>query len=370
MADEIAEGETHGTSNGASSSVDRFAASRAAFLAGEDASSDDAAKSPPNGAPKEDAKDDDSDLDDALDPDDVDTKDEDEDSDLDENDSEDKDKDGEDEDKNVDADTAKRLSQVRRTDKRLREQRDKEWAARDAEFETRVKDVEERWAPRIEKAERIERLMERAAIDPLALLQAANVPESAYEYVGQTLYTHSKAKDDPKAKAALAQLMRDRERDEEIANLKKWRDDREKTDKSREQQTAADREVDAFIGTVTKAASDKTPLAKTLLKNDPDSAREELQIVAYRLAKEQGRLPDAKAVMIAFEKHQRGKLRRLGIDPKSRGAAAALTDSKTTTTSKKSDKKIETGKPTEKTSDKPDDKKTNPRDAFISRKFD
>lgn len=231
-----------------------------------------------------------------------------------------------------DKETARRIEQVRRADKHARESREREFAARESELNGRVETLKKEWGPRIEAAEKFERLAARASIDPVAVLQALGVGDDRYEYAAQVLYTLAKAKGgDEKAKSAAAQLMKSRELDEEITQLKKWREDRERAEQEREQKTAADREVDAFISSVTKAATDKTPLAKTLLKNDPDAARDELQIVAYKLAKESGRLPDAKAVMIAFEKEQRAKLRKLGIDPKARGAAAALTETTTET---------------------------------------
>jgi hypothetical protein len=238
------------------------------------------------------------------------------------------------EEKPADKDTAKRIDQVKRTDKQLREQRERDFAARESEINGHVEALRKEWEPKIAAAEKFERLASRASIDPVAVLQALGVGEDRYEHVGQVLYTLSRAKDDPKMRTAAAQLMKARELDDEIAQLKQWREEREKADKEREQTTAADREVEAFITSVTKAASDKTPLAKSLLKNDPDGAREELQIVAFRLAKETGTLPDATKVMIAFEKHQRAKLRKLGIDPKSRGAVAALADAETTTETK------------------------------------
>ncbi|HSN26173.1 MAG TPA: hypothetical protein VLT45_07800 [Kofleriaceae bacterium] len=327
--------ETETSSNGVASRASMHADARAAFLAGDvgdDAGDDVDAKKAPA-----DAKDDDSDLDDAdEDRDEVEADDEDDDKDKDLEDDED---DDEDDKKAPDKETARRLETVQRTDKRLREERERQFAAREAEINGQVDSLRKEWEPRIAAPEKFERLAARANIDPVAVLQALGVTEDRYEHAAQVLYTLAKAKDDPKARTAAAQLMKARELDEEISQLKKWREDREKAEKDREQQTAADREVDAFISNVTKAASDKTPLAKSLLKNDPDGAREELQIVAFRLAKETGRLPEAKAVMIALEKHQRAKLRKLGIDPKARGAAEALTESTAKTTTAKTGEK-------------------------------
>lgn len=375
MPDEQAQTETHSeSSNGVSRSGDAHAAARAAFLAGGEAD-----ESKGSTKATREVADDDSDLDDETesdeDADEVEASSDeetDDDSDLDEDEEK-----AEDEER-PDADTAKRISQVQRTEKRMREQIKKDRAAMEAEVEAKAKDYESRvraeidkWTPRIEAAERFEKLAARVDIDPEAVLKAAGLKEDRYEHAAQVLYKIAKGKTDPKFAADAAHLMRERERDAELERLAKRdreRDEEAKkereTREEREKTAAVDRQIEAFISDAAKAVSDKTPLAKTLLKNDPDGAREELQIVTFKLAKELGGFPAAKKVAIAFEKRQRDKLRKLGVDPKSRGAAAALTES-TTTATKQIDKK------TAKSATKADDtEKLSPRDKFISGKYD
>lgn len=351
-----ADGHSNGVSNGATSHGASAADARSAFLNG-------------GAAAEVEAPADEADADDDSDLDEVDASGEDEADDVDADADEDADLDEDEESAaGKDDDETKGIDKVRRTEKRMRDQIKKERA--DAESEVREQarqveqDLEQKWGKRIEAVERFEKLSARASVDPVAVLQALGVKEDAYEHIGQVLYTLAKAKDDPKARAAAAHLMKSRELNAEVEDLKKWREEREKTDKERAEHAEADRKIDAFIGSVTKAVSDKMTLAKALMKNDPDVARSELQIVAFNLAKEKGKLPEAKDVAIAFEKAQRAKLRKLGIDPKSRGAAAAIvanataaTTSKTKTTKtgdkKSSDKKLEAS-----------DSKS-PRDAFI-----
>lgn len=361
----MVEGTDNSTNVSVSADVD---ADRAAFMAGE--SLDDATEETESGKPAEKpakgetAEDDDGDLDeleledehDEVDADEEGEDDEDPDADLDEEDDEDAPK--KKADGKVDPETAKRLEAVRRTDKRLREQREKEWAAREAEIDTRVRAFEQKWKPRVEKAEKIERLLERAAIDPISLFLEAEVPEDQYEYVAQVLYKMAKAKTDPKARAEAAQLLKTREVDAKLAEVTKKLEDRDKADKEREERDRGEREVEKFLRRVTAAASDKTPLAKAYLASDPDEARAQLQVIAYRLAQETGTLPSAKKVMIAFEKDRRKLARAMGLDPKARGTAAAI-DSKTKTTPSKGDKKTAPTKPAE------GDDDTDPRDEFI-----
>lgn len=383
MGDEGTEtgSDTSTGSNGVSKSgAAAQADARAAFLSGES----ETAEKPSKGSSRE-VSDDDSDLDDddeesTADEEAEESESDDEDPDADLDDEEDAESADKDEDKDLDEDTKKRLDKVQRTEKRAREQLKAERVRMEADLEAKAREYRAgfdaelaKWHPRIEQAEKFEKMAARANTDPVAVLKALGVNEDRYEYIGQVFYTLAQTKsDDPekakKAKLAATQLMKQSEYDAEIADLKKWREDREKTEKEREEQTAADRQVNAFLGKAEKAVTDKLTLTKTLLKNDPDHAREELQIVTHQLAKQTGSWPDPKKVAIETEKRQRAKLRKLGIDPKSRGAAAALsTDSSTTTTSKKTT----TTKKADKPSEKSDDKKLNPRDAFIrGEKFD
>jgi hypothetical protein len=140
MAGEHSETQAH-ESNGVSNS---HAAARAAFISGEIVDGEDK-KAP---AANKDADDDqDDDLDEDTDLDEVDA-DADGDADADEEPNEDEDLDADedadkDDDKDVDAETAKRLSQVRRTDKRLRERREQDFAKREAELEGARSDIAE-----------------------------------------------------------------------------------------------------------------------------------------------------------------------------------------------------------------------------------
>ncbi len=376
MADEGTEAEGS-TSNGVSGSSDSYADARSAFLAmtgGEEAAeSKPAAKAP---AKSEDA-DDDSDLDDEIeaaaesDDDEIEAS-EDDDSDLDEEDEE--------ADEKPDADTAKRLAAVQRTEKRMREQLKKDRAAMEAEFEAKAKDYEarvhaeiERWKPRVEAAEKFERAAERINHDPIGVLKALGLKPERYEHAASSLYHLAKSKDDPKSQAAVAQIIRDGETNAKLDELQKWREEREKLDKEREtadQKRAAEAKAredgQRLLDSYAKAASDKTPLAKTYLKSDPDGAREAMARIAMKLWDDGGKEPDPRAVMVAFEKERRGLLRKMGIDPKKLSATAAnaaIEKSETKTAPKKGDKTV---KPSAKT----DDSKPFTKDDFINGKYD
>lgn len=244
----------------------------------------------------------------------------------------------EDEPEAKDAETAKRLEQVRRTDRRLREQREQAFAKREAEIAARESQISEQLKPHFEKLEKFEKAASRVGIDPAGVLLSLGLTEDRFEHAAQVLYTLAKSKDDPKAKAAVAQLMKDRERDEEIDKLKRRDLEREESEKKRALQAEADRQLDAYFGKVTKAVSDKTPLVAAFMKSNPQAARERLEVVAFNLAKGTGQLPSERAVVIELEKDRRRILRDLGIDPKAvtaKKATAAIEASTAAPTKKK-----------------------------------
>lgn len=308
------------------------------FLAGKMGDDDSDSKS---NAKESTSKDDDSDLDEDAEAspnesDDEDEAEDDDDSDLDDED--------EKSDKKVEPETAKRLEQVRRTDKRLREQREAQFKARESELKQIEANLEQKWSKRIEAAEEFERLKSRRH-DPVGILKALGYDESDFADIAREAFSHSPlGSQDPKNKEAVAQSRKERELRDEMASIKKQLAERDSTEKKREEESTKRRDWEAYQSTLLKAVTDKTPLAKAFLDGDADAARSELSYVAGRLYQELDRQPSAKEVAIAFEKAERARLRRYGIDPKSLGKAAATTDSAKATT-KTGDKKAAAARP-------------------------
>jgi hypothetical protein len=318
-------GEATSGTNGQSMSYEQaMAADRAAFLAGEDA---DAGEDNAAAAVAEDdsdldgeTADDGDELEAAASDDDESEEKADEDEDAEEDDDEDSDLDDEKAVK-VDADTAKRLEQVKRTDRRLREQREKLFSDRERQLSEREQTITSRLA----EAEKFEKLKGRGFLGMIEHLAAElGASEDDIDLAAKKFYAMSKAgKSDPKWKATVDALQKERERDEELKSVKKRLEEQETERKQAELQAEGRRNAEAFIGKAEKlVVADKHPLAKHLLETNPDEARGELFIIANRLAEQQGRLPDHKAVVIEFEKQQRRVLRRFGIDPRSFKPAA------------------------------------------------
>jgi hypothetical protein len=390
VADEHSESETHDDSesdthgmNGAgnlwSSLQDKINADKAAFLAGateledggDEKSAAEKTESKAKSKPAETTSDDDDDLDELDDDDDDDTEtveqdesddEEDPDKDLDEDDDKPADK--------VEPEVAKRLEKVRKTDKRLREQRESHFRAQEERLQSLEAGIKERWSSRIEAAEEFERLKSKKS-DPFGTLKALGYDEADFsEMLREGWALYGEGAKDPKYKDAIARMRKERELHNEIAELKKKHETREKTEAEQKQEAEQRRNVEVFIGKVAKlaAASTKTPLAKQFLTADPERAKLELEVVGGRLAQKLGRMPDPKAVMIEFEKEQRRTLRRLGIDPKT-ATASSSAQAETKNASTKAG-----AKPAPKTTPVVEEKKpvNKPltREEFINRKFD
>lgn len=342
---------TNGASSneGAVSHASQLAADRAAFLAMTgDVAEDKPAAKPAKSEPAEDVEkvdpddaDPDADLDDEDDAEKVEAK-------TDEDEDPDADLDDEDKPAQPDPETAKRLQQVQRTDKRLREQREREWAAKEREFEQREASLK----PKFERLEKFERLIERARHEPELLLAEAGITsDEDITHAFRRLYAMTDAgKKDPKTREAVDRLAKERERDEEIRKLAKKLEDKEAAEKKAAEEQEHRKAVESTLDRFAKAASDRYPLAKTFLEKNPARARADMEFVAGRLIQQHGRMPEAKEVMVAFEKERRQFLRDHGIDPRSRGAATSATnatssakpapkavDKKTATAPKKTD---------------------------------
>jgi hypothetical protein len=354
------------TGEGATSAAAQFAADRAAFIAMADGAEEKQGSRPAKSAPAEvvekdepvDDADPDADLDDEDQVEEIEAKgdeDEDPDADLDEDDKPEK----------VDPETAKRLQQIQRTDKRIREQREREWAAKERDFEQREAEIK----PKLERLEKFERLLSRARFEPELLLAEAGVTsDEDMTHAFRRLYAMTEAgKKDPKTRAAVDQLAKERERDEELRKLAKKLEDKEAAEKKAAEEQEHRKAVESTLDRFAKAASDRYPLAKTFLEKNPARARADMEFVAGRLIQQHGRMPEAKEVMVAFEKERRQFLRDHGIDPKSRGAATSATNA---TSSAKTAPKVGEKKPAAPAKAKADEAKPLTKEDYVNGRFD
>jgi hypothetical protein len=220
----------------------------------------------------------------------------------------------------ADPDLAKRLGVLQRQEQRQRAafERERQTFARErAEWQEQTKAI-------AASAKRFESIAARFEHDPMGVLEEMKVSPSAFEAIARTVFANTETgKADPK-NAAIAASMRAKLAERgELAELKAKQEKLEQEIANRDAAAKQEAVLNRYFEGVTKVVGEKTPLTAKLIASNPARARHELEIVAFDLAQQNGKLPTEKAVVIAYEKKRRAELRDLGIDPKAALAAKA-----------------------------------------------
>lgn len=218
----------------------------------------------------------------------------------------------------VEPETAKRLQQVQKQEKRAREA----LAAQRQEFEENKARWESQNRDKLSRVEKFEAMRERARVDLSSVMEELGIPVEDYEYHAELLYRRSpKGQKDPRHKAAAERTMRDREQADRIARLEKQIEDDKKERQAAEQRAANERAATEYLGKVEKAVGADAPLVKAMLTKNPARARRLLSQTTLELAQDlDGEVPSPAAVVKALEKARREELAELGIDiPAARG---------------------------------------------------
>lgn len=337
MADQQTEAASEAT-NGASANgvhverakmtrAEQDAADRAAFLAGGDEAEE--APAPKGSAKKPAAKDDDvDDADDEIEQVGDEDEDEDEEVDLeddeDEDESVDRDEDENDDDAEVrgkqDPELAKRLAKVQKYEKKVREQADHRERAFVQERDAFIAE----WKPKIEQYQEFEKAKSRR--DVVGLLKSVGYTEDDYEDAARILYGLSKAgAAKPENREVSKRMLLERELREKVEAAEARAAAIEEKLAKRDSETEANQKLEAYIGRITKAIGDETPLVKKRMEISPKSTRKAIEKVAYELARKTGELADPKRVARAYEK----KLdRTIAHASKLRGDSVASTTTK------------------------------------------
>jgi hypothetical protein len=263
---------------------------------------------------KSSAKDDDEDDEDEEDEEEDDP---DDDSDLDEDDDED-------EKPSKDPAVDKGMAKLQRKEQQLRQQIDRERESLRAEVGKEREAAKQVLAEAEKLKAKYEQLGQRAKVDPLGVLEELGLDDA--EYIGKQALARVKGATDPAFKEAAARLQRDKERDRELAEVKRKLEERDKSEteakKSAEQQRAAE----DLLAKHTKAAASvpKATLTNLALKNDPEFARGLLAQAHLAVWNRDGAepAPGSRVVVLEAEKMQRAMLRRYGISPKTIAAAS------------------------------------------------
>lgn len=206
----------------------------------------------------------------------------------------------------------KRLEAVQRAERRA-----KEAVAREREVLTADRqEMERKFAPLAAQVERFEQLAKRAKFDPVSVLLHLGLSEDDFEPIARSIYDHSKAAaSDPKRKEYSQRAMREREAADQLSQVQKEFSEFKQQMETREREATSQQQVATYLDAVAKAASDETPIVRSMIEKNPSRARERLTSAAQYLLDETGEVPDAGDVLRALEKAEREELESRGIDP-------------------------------------------------------
>jgi len=189
-----------------------------------------------------------------------------------------------------------RLAQERQEAERLLQDRHRE-------FESQVK-------PRIEKAERVEKLLDRARVDPLALASELGWDKDDLLHAAEQLYLEAKGHDDPKYKVQRAERMRARETATKASAFEKELAET----KSMISEMRAEQMVEKAVAKATTLISDKTPVLKKMMASNPEFTEGRIRSAIDYIRKQTGETPAVSEVIAKLEEVEAAELRARGID--------------------------------------------------------
>ncbi len=237
----------------------------------------------------------------------------------------------------ADPDTQKKFDAVRKAEKRMRQSAER----RDVEFAAKQRE----WQEKVDRVAEIDKLFARAKHDPIALLRAANVSADDFELIAQAIYAESPAlQNDPKQKAAAQAKLREREKEEKQTAAEKRIADLETRFEQQKKDAAIQAEVQQYVQQVNAAATKSYPLVAALIAADPEETNDALAKAYNALAPKLNRAPKPAEVVAAYDKAQRARLQKLGIDP------ATITKIKATAKAANGNKPVVAAKPVANTS--------------------
>lgn len=200
----------------------------------------------------------------------------------------------------------------------MRKQLAEERARMQADFAAR----EAAWTAKLAEADALKAKVANPKQDPIAALTALGFsPDTDFDALGRLIYAHSpEGRKDPANAAAAAAKLGQTETKSELQEVKKQLADLQASLKQRDEQAAAQARVDEYLGTITKAVGETTPLAKSLVAKNPARAKQQFLEIAHRLYNESSDIPELREdpspaeVLKAYEDARRAELADYGID--------------------------------------------------------
>ncbi len=212
-----------------------------------------------------------------------------------------------DDETNADPKVQKGLDAVRRAETRHRAQMERDRAEFAAE---KAKHTE-----RVAKLDEYEDAAKRVKYDPAALLKKLGVVEDDFEMIAHAIYAESKAGSvDPNRKAAAAQRLRDREKDDKYTAIERKQAELEKRIEADKAERESAAHADRYIGEINTAAKAKFPLVAHMMTAAPEDVSDGLQAAFERLQAKTGKTPKPAEVVAEMDRKERARLKALGVD--------------------------------------------------------
>lgn len=214
-----------------------------------------------------------------------------------------------------DPEADKRLAAIQAAEKRSRDK----IAAERAELEKQAAELKSAR----EAVERFEKAKKLARRDPAAALEALDITDDASReaFARATFAMTEAGKKDPSAARAnqerAEQTLRARETETTLEKIQRELAETRELITKRDQQQAQQQQAQRYVSAIETAAKSTAPLVAHLLEHDTDDTHDGLVRTYERLVAENGEAPDAADVVAAYDKAQRSKFTKLGINPES-----------------------------------------------------
>lgn len=219
--------------------------------------------------------------------------------------------------------------QLRKQEQHLRRQ----IAEERAKLQQEIAAERAQWQAKLDAAAEREKKLANLRQDPIATLQALGLSEADFDPLGRLIYAASPAgkKDPSTAAAAAAELARSGQNREVLSTIDSLKQEIASLKQAQQQtiqQQQAQAALDKYLGQVTKAVSDSTPLARAAMNKNPERTRALFAAIADDLYQQSGPSDDLRdaptptEVIAEYERRRAEELEELGIDPKTIGRAA------------------------------------------------
>lgn len=177
---------------------------------------------------------------------------------------------------------------------------------------SKKREIEQEWGPRIEAAQRWERIEKQGSHDPIAILEQLGYTGDSLEDVARAAYAASPAgMKDPRLKESAQVRSRVRQQDDRFSELEQKYAQLEERFLYQQQES----QMSAYVGMVVDAIGDEAPILRNMLERNPSALRSQLREEVQRVERDTGEVPDPATLVAHYERIRRQVLEDSGVDP-------------------------------------------------------